>query len=479
MSRHLNFARSTRLALSRPGPWVILLPAILGSLLGFVLSFSFPRKYTSEALILVDESESPHGIEQVAPSQNLVQSQLEALLNEEKLKARIDGMALNKSGEQEVADIRRHTRLTRVTLKINDGKRDGKEHSGASQSAKAFHVEYTASTPAEAQLICNAVTSILLQENAGTPPQEAVAPANNLQAVNTAKRDLDERNTNLAQFKKRHVGQLPGDVENNMSAAADLHAQLNMLSEKMQSAQQDKGEAESALHRELSFHPKSEKHNLPQKVENAAVLEKRLSDLQSQLLQLQAQYADDHPDVIKTKKEIVSVEKQLADLKESDQGSQGDTDAAQQENNESLRLKSRIQQDDQEIEKVMMEQKRIQNQISTLEAKLTVQPNVGTEYEQLVRDRDAAQKKYVLAKTSAAADHPSTQNASQSSGRIRMLSPATVPRTPSFPNRLLFAISGWLGLAVMMRLTLWITRTDSPRAINVVANEPEAVSSNT
>jgi hypothetical protein len=59
------------------------------------------------------------------------------------------------------------------------------------------------------------------------------------------------------------------------------------------------------------------------------------------------------------------------------------------------------------------------------------------------------------------------------------LSPATVPRAPSFPNRLLFAISGWLGLAVVMRLALWIARPNSLRAGNAVSQGAKFFSSST
>ena len=444
-------------------------------MVGFLLSFSFPPKYTSQSLILVEPPDSPQSTEQSLPAPDLAQpiSQLQDVLSDDELKSRIDRMALGKGVEQEMVDIRRHTRLTRVTLKVNDGSSDGKEDSNPSRSAKAFHVEYTASNPAEAQLICNAVTSILLQDNFKTPP-EAGASSDNLQAM---KRDLEEQNAKLAQFKKRHVGQLPGDVERNMSAFEDLHTRLNMLSKKIQTAQQNKADAESLLRRQSSDHQKSEKHDPPQRVDTAR-LEKQLSDLQSQLLQLQAQYTEDHPDVVKTKSEIAGVEKQLADLKASNEARQSDAEAGQQETPDIRQLRTRIQQDDQVIEETTPEKTRIQNQISLLQAKLVVEPDVESEYEQLLLDRDSAQKKYAVAMNNAAAEQATMVTSPQQLGRIRMLSPATVPRTPSFPNRLLFAITGWLGFAVVMRLALWITQPDSSQALNALSRPAKTLSSN-
>jgi uncharacterized protein involved in exopolysaccharide biosynthesis len=481
MRKKLNSSASTWFSLSKPGPWIILVPALFGSLLGFLLSFSFPQKYTSQSLILIEPSDSPQSGAQSLRSRDSGQpiTELQNVLNQEKVKARIDGMASGKSVDQEIADIRQHTRLIPVSVKVNDSSAGSKENSNAPQLNNAFHVEYTASSPAEAQLMCNAVTSILLQENLTMPPQEAAASTDNLQAIHATKREVEEQNARLAQFKKRHVGQLPADVEKNMSTSEDLHAQLNVLSEKIQLAQQNKADAELQLRRASSLHPKIEKHDPPQKVENTAALEKQLSDLRSQLLQLQAEYTDDHPDVLKTKTEIASVEQRLADVNRSSEASHSDADAPPLDSAETRQLRSQIQQDVQVISETTSEQKRVQKQISILQAKLVVEPSVESEYEQLVHDRDAAQKKYAIAKAGAVADHPSPANSPPPSGRIRMLSPATVPRAPSFPNRLLFAISGWLGLAVVMRLALWIARPNSLRAVNAVSQGAKVFSRNT
>jgi uncharacterized protein involved in exopolysaccharide biosynthesis len=481
MRKSFNSAGSTWLSLSKPGPWIILVPALFGSLLGFLLSFGFPQKYTSQSLILVESSDPQQNGEHSLPSRDSGQpiTEMQNVLNGEKLKARIDGMVPGKDLDQEVADIRQHTRLTPVSVNVNDNSVRGKDNASAPQSANAFHVEYTASSPSEAQLMCNAVTSILLQENVTTPQQEVVASSDNLQSIKAAKRDVDEQNARLAQFKKRHVGQLPADVEKNMSTSEDLHAQLNMLSERLQSAQLNKADAEAQLRRASSVRSTTEKRDRPQKVESTAALEKQLSDLRSQLLQLQAEYTDDHPDVLKTKNEIASIEKRLADANHGNETSQSDANPPQQETAETRQLRSRIQQDDQVIDQTTSEQKRIQNQISALQTKLAVEPSVESDYEQLVRSRDAAKKKYAIVKANMSGDHPSTAISPQSSGRIRMLSPATVSRTPSFPNRLLFAISGWLGLAVVMRFALWITQPDSLPAVNAVSQEAKVFSSNT
>src|SRR5438132_9351456 len=49
------------LAMLRRRLKVILIPALLAPLAGFLISFVFPPKFTSQSLILVEEQKVPHG----------------------------------------------------------------------------------------------------------------------------------------------------------------------------------------------------------------------------------------------------------------------------------------------------------------------------------------------------------------------------------------------------------------------------------
>src|SRR6202030_2198237 len=111
-----------------------------------------------------------------------------------------------------------------------------------------------------------------------------------------------------ASFKKQYVGQLPDDQENNLKILMGLNSQLDANTQSLNRAQQDKSYTESMLAQQLAAWKTSGTSTNPQ------TLEKQLSGLQSQLLQLQANYTDDHPDVIKTKADISEVKKKLAEV---------------------------------------------------------------------------------------------------------------------------------------------------------------------
>ncbi|MBV8051599.1 MAG: hypothetical protein JOZ80_10450 [Acidobacteriaceae bacterium] len=454
------------LPIARPGAWIIVAPALFGALLGFLLSFTFARKYTSRTLLLIepaDQNDSSSGSFRQFIQQS---TNLQDLLSEPRLKSMMDRMGVvrgSKSVEQELGEIRRHTRVRLVAVSVNDSTQT-KSGSSSASSPNAVELDYTGSSPAEAQLICDAITAILLQQNVDPTQQETAIAGELSQKINAAKQSLNEANAKLSRFRRRHAGQLPADLERSMADSIDLNVQLKMLSQKVESTRKDKTDAESLLRQRLLLpQQKSEKHDSSQKIADKAALEKQLSDSQSQLLQLQAQYADDHPDVLKTKRDIAAIEKQLAAIPNNGEpiGSDSQANDAAPESSDVRQLRSQIQQDDEVLAQTAREQKRIQSEITVLGRELHVDPKIASDYERLRRDRDVAQDKYANVSTmSPAAFEGNSASQEKPPVRLRMLYPATLPRSPSSPNRILFAISGWLCLAVVLRVALWLERPD-------------------
>src|SRR5208283_5515024 len=114
---------------------------------------------------------------------------------------------------------------------------------------------------------------------------------------------------------------LPTDVDNNMRMLMSLNSQLDASTQTLNRAQQDKAYTESMLAQQLAAWKSSLSSSNPQ------TLQQQLTLLQGQLLQLQARYTDDYPDVIKTKADIAEVEKKLKQInaaaaKSTDSGDQ-------------------------------------------------------------------------------------------------------------------------------------------------------------
>jgi uncharacterized protein involved in exopolysaccharide biosynthesis len=430
---------------------------------GFLISFALTPKYTSQSLILVEGQKVPENMVQPVVSQDLsarVATLQQQVLSQSRLQPVVERLYPNKSSQEvgEVIDTIRQNMTVQPVLtdlsQIGPKKRPGVQGS----PVPGFTVNYTASKPHEAQQICAELTTLLLDENLRSLQAAASGTSDVLsKGLEDSKHNLEQLDSKLAAFKKQYVGKLPGDEENNLKILMGMNSQLEAQTQALNRDQQDKAYTESVLAQQLAAWKSNQSSTNPQ------TLEKQLSDLQTQLLGLQARYTDDHPDVIKTKADIAEVKKELADIDKASQ-STGDTTskASANEPPEIRQLRSQIHLLTDSIAQRTLEQKRLEREISKLQNTVSLSPQVEEEYKALTRDYENAQKSYqdLLAKKSTA--DLTVKMTNQSEGeRMFNLNPASLPDSPSFPNRLLFAGGGLgAGLALGVALALWLELRD-------------------
>lgn len=454
------------LAMLRRRAKVILIPALLAPLAGFLVSYAFPAKYTSQSLILVEGQKVPETMVQPVVSEDLtarVATLQQQVLSQSRLQPVVERLYPNKNS-QEVGEIIDAIRLNMtvepvITTLSQIGTTNGKPAKPGGSPVPGFYVNYTASNPREAQQICNELTTLLVDENLKSIQAAASGTSDVLnKGLEDAKRNLDDLDSKLATFKKQYVGQLPGDEEQNLKILMGLNAQLEANTQTLNRAQQDKSYTESMLAQQVAAWKSSQSSTNPQ------TLEKQLSELQTQLLDLQAKYTDDHPDVIKTKADIAEVKKKLAEInKASSDAPDATTEkASAMEPPEIRQLRLQVHQYGDLIAAATRDQKRLQQEIGQYQNRVSLSPGIEEQYKGLTRDYDNAQKSYqdLLAKKSSA-DLTVKMNNQSEGERMFPLNPANVPDSPSFPNRLLFAAGGLgAGLALGVGLAMWLELRD-------------------
>ena len=277
--------------------------------------------------------------------------------------------------------------------------------------------------------------------------------------VEDAKRAIDDQDAKLAAFKKQYLGQLPGDVDTNMRMLSSLNSQLDATTQTLSRAQQDKSYAESMLAQQVAAWKAGQSATNPQ------TLEQQLSVLQTQLIQLQGRYTDDHPDVIKTKSDIAKVQARLDEVnkKMNDAPAAGaTTGASSDEPPEVKQLRLQVHNYKQVIDQSTAEQKRLQAQINVYQARTSMSPAIEEQYRELTRDYDNAQTFYrdLLAKKSSAEVANNMENEQQGE-QMEILTPAQLPEAPAFPNRPILAAGGLgAGLALGLVVAMWLEFSD-------------------
>ena len=443
---------------------VILIPALVAPLIGFLVSYAFTPKYTSQSLILVEGQKVPENMVQPVVSDDLaarmatLQQQVMSQTNLQPVVDRVFPGRNSQEVGQIIDDIRLNMAVEPVVTDLSQA--SGKKKGGQSTAVPGFYVKYTTSRPREAKQICDELTNLLVNENLKSMQAAASGTSDVLsKGLEDAKQRLEQMDSKMAEFKKQYVGQLPGDEENNLKILMGLNSQLESNTQTLNRAQQDKAYTESLLAQQLATWKSTQTSTNPQ------TLEKQLSDLQSQLLSLQARYTEDHPDVIKTKADISEVKKKLAEInKASSDGTDTSTDkASATEPPEIRQLRMQVHQYGDLITAATADQKRLQREIAAYQGKVSLSPAVEEQYKGLTRDYDNAQKSYqdLLAKKSTA--DLTVKMTNQSEGeRMFVLNPADVPDSPSFPNRLLFAAGGLAaGLALGGGIAMWLELRDN------------------
>ncbi len=463
------------LAMLRRRMKVILIPALLAPLAGFLVSYMFSPKYTSRSLVLIEAPKIPDVVVQQVFTQDLAQHIAtieQRVLSPGRLRPMVERLGLAKPG-QNIDDAIDNIRLNMAIEPVVTDLSLGKRRPGPNNSpVPGFNVNYTASTAREAQQICTDLTSMLLEEDLRS--RQDVTQGTTLfltKQVEDAKQNLDEFDRKLAAFKNQHMGQLPGDEDNNLKILMGLNSQLDANTQNLNRATQDKSYTESMLAQQLTAWKSAQSSSNPQS------LQQQLSQLQAQLIDLQGRYTDDHPDVIKTKADIAEVKKQLAN---NDSGSEKAPDSASDKESateppEIRQLRLQIHQYQDLIAQATRDQKKLQQEIALYQSRVASSPAVEEQYKELARDYDNAQKVYQddLAKQSTS--KMATQAEQQQQGeQMALLNPADLPDSPSFPNRLLFA-GGGLGAGLMLGFSLAVWLEFREKCIRTEADAEAAV----
>src|SRR5579863_3345427 len=462
------------LAMLRRRAKMILIPAVLAPLAGFLVSYGFPAKYTSQSLILVEGQKVPESMVQPVVSEDLTERVVtlqQQVLSQSRLQPMIERLFPGRSSQQvsETIDaIRANMTVEPVVTDLSQIGTSKRTKPNGQSPVPGFYVNFTAPNPREAQQICNELTSLMVDENLKSVQAAAAGTSDVLsKGIEDSKKSLDELDAKLATFKKQYVGQLPGDEENNLKILMGLNAQLDANTQTLNRAQQDKSYTQSMLAQQLSAWKSSQSSSNPQ------ALDRQLSDLQSQLLELQARYTDDHPDVIKVKADIAEVKKKLAEVNQTPaEGSDtGSEKASAMEPPEIRQLRLQIHQYTDMIAAGTRDQKRLQEEIAAYQGRVSLSPAIEGQYKELMRDYDNANKTYqdLLAKKSTA-DLTVKMNNQSEGERMFILNPANQPDSPSFPNRLLFAVGGLAaGLALGCGIAMWLELRD-----NAIRTEADA-----
>jgi polysaccharide chain length determinant protein (PEP-CTERM system associated) len=409
-----------------------------------MVSFFVPKEYTSQTTVLVEQPAIPDSAITEISSADLKQrltTLQEQILSRSRLETMIDKFNLfpedkkRESMEASVDRLRKKITVTPVKPMAESN----------STQLPGFTIKVTNHDPALAQKLSNEVSSMFLAENRSLRHEQAQDTTDFItKELANAKTKMDERDSKLAAFKQRYLGELPDDQQANLGILSGLNQQLDAATQALIRAQQDKTFAETMLQQQAAS----------QNGDSAQSLQKELSDRQTELAALQNKYTEEHPDVVKLKARIADLKEKIAASGKAGASPQVPADSVVASNPQVEQLRAQVHQYDSIIKEQTAQQRQIQSKIAKYEGRVQLSPNVEEQYKQLTRDSQAATEFYnsLLKKRSESAME-SDINHQKQTGEFRVLDTANLPVSPSFPNHMYFGLGG-LAVGVFLGLGL-------------------------
>jgi len=464
-------------AILRRRLWIIIVPAVLFAISAYILSLFLPNRYTSETVVLVEAPTVPENFVKpvIGGDVNLrLATMQEQILSRTRLQQIIEKFGLYK--KEEAAHISMEDMVANLRKSITVSPVRPMAETRAS-GLPGFTVSVVARQAYLAQQICTEITSFFMQQNVLLRERRAEDTTQFLtKQLDESKRKLDEQDAKLADYQRRYMGELPDEMQTNLSLLTGLSSQLEAASQALNRAQQDKIFVESMLGQQQSSAKLP-----PQVVADPDVLQKQLALLQDQLAALRSHYTDEHPDVRKTKKDIAQLEKRIeegATARGALVASTPQKEAIVVETPQAQQLRAQLYQINVSIREKTAQQARIQQEISTLQAKLRLTPAIAQEYKSLTRDYQTALGIYNdLLKKQSDSEMATDLERRQEGEQFRVLDPPSLPQKPTYPNRPMMTLAGLFGglafgLAIVFALEVQDTTLRSEHDVERILKLP-------
>ncbi|MDP3585335.1 MAG: GNVR domain-containing protein [Thiobacillus sp.] len=305
-----------------------------------------------------------------------------------------------------------------------------------------YTISYQDANPDLAKKVVQSLLTIFVETSLGKTRQDISSSARFIEEqLQQYQQKLVDGENALTEFKRKHIGMMPGQ-------GGDYYAKLAETTAQLRQAQLDQQEAvnrRNQLKRQLADE-EPELNAAAAAVSTHSEIDGRIQALEKQMDQLRLQYTDRHPDIQSTKRLIEKLEAQkkvdLAESKADPAGSKIQNPVYQQ-------LTIAIAEADATVSSLGARVAEYQRRFGELRAASNMIPQVEQEYTQLMRDYEVYRQNYdALLKRRESVTMSGEVESKTDTVDFRVIDPPFVPSEPAFPNRpLLLSLVALGGLA--------------------------------
>jgi polysaccharide chain length determinant protein (PEP-CTERM system associated) len=421
---------------------------------GGILCVVWPESYRSSTLILVESQKIPEDYVKA-----LIGSSIEGRLNsiQQQVMSRtlLTAMikefdlypdAVRRDGFEAVIErLRMDIRVTTSTARSAQGGVD------------AFAISFAHKNPQLAMKVTAKLASQFIDENLRSREQLVSGASEFIeQELEMAKERLETQERSISVFKTKHMGELPEQVQANLSSLDRLSLQHGTTLDALQRAADRLSLIEKTFKEYEALGPTTA--GTVQGPGGAVVVDSsvlRLKELEKTLTTLAAEYKDNYPDIIALKQEIHALKAQIGNTgREKNESNKATTVTKEPIHIDTYLRELGRQREESKLEIASLKERllRIKDQMKEYEARVEKAPAREQELMLLNRDYGNLKENYraLLDKKLNARLSEHLENR-QKGEQFRILDPANLPQNPETPDRLkvmLLALALGCGLGI-------------------------------
>jgi polysaccharide chain length determinant protein (PEP-CTERM system associated) len=438
--------------------WYLLIPCLLAALGSLVYALYQPNRYRASAVVLVTPPQLPSTV--VRPTVMLPLNERLPMLQQEVLsRSRLERIILD-------FDLYKEERRSGLMEEVvNEMRKDISVSVARAASRRpdglSFTLAYTSTEPRTAFRVTERLVGLFVDENARQRETIAEGTDQFLAAeVVTARTKLEETEKKLEAYKKQFGGQLPEQLQANVTSVQNAQTQVQALNE---SITRDRTEL-LLVQRELSDMGIGTAGDEPLADPGvvATPYDEALGKARAALEALELRLTADHPDVVRQRRTVTDLEErvQASQLRRPvTPGAQSPVttranSADLQRRNRLIELRQREALLTQQVANKQRDMAVRQGQAAAYQARVDAAPSREAELIGLVRDYETLKERYnTLVTRSEEAKVAANMERRQVSEQFRIADAPRVPEAPYSPNRVRTTAMGaaaGLALAVVL-----------------------------
>ena len=469
----------------------LVLPMVILFIISVAVALGLPAVYRSSATILIEQQDIPEEMVQstiTTFADQRIQIISQRVMTTSNLMKIIEKYGLYKDElekltKEEVLEEMREEDMEfdMVSAEVMDPR------SGRPMAATiAFTLAFNSESPGLAQKVANELVSLYLNENLRSRKEKTAETSNFLKEESERlAKEIEQLEKRLANFKEASKGSTPDLLSMNMQLMQRVEGDINNNIQKLQSLEQREIYLESEL---AQIDPYTTMYSETGRPILGA--ESRLKAKSAELITLQSTYSPNHPDIIKMRKEVAALEKEVGgavdnsemyltldglkadlaisrekyskdhpDVKKVERAVaqlQKEIDAYQEQDGSEvvkkdrepdnpayIQLSANLESVKADIQGTLTVQKKYEDKFKEYEERITKTPQTEREYMSITRDYDNAVLKYreIKAKLMQATLAEEMEKGSKGE-RFSLIEPPLLPEKPDKPNRLAIIFLG-------------------------------------